>query len=395
MENIKEFIQENRKKGYSDAEIKSHLIQNSVSSQQADVVFCQIPNKNLISQIKKMISQGISLQQIKSSLRQQGLGDAYISLLLSKAFGSSKSHLPYVFAASVFVLILISFLLFLFLRNSSSQQVLSVHASSNSKSVLPGENLFFVVDTSIFGSKENREVFFTYRIIGTNHSKTERTSVQSFVSKTASINIPKDMPSANYDLEVQAQLNGDFAKTTFTFFVFPKTEPSEPLDVLDDSDDQIAPIIDFIEKDSEPNSVCIESWLCDSFPSTCPESGIRNRSCRDVNKCGTFENQPPLYQECSQQSSSCDNLPGKLRENCIAKEAKDNNDPGLCTTISNTADCFSGVAVSQNSTEMCFYISDISSRDSCLLKVAAQGNPGACDSIYTGVIRQACREATS
>jgi hypothetical protein len=76
---------------------------------------------------------------------------------------------------------------------------------------------------------------------------------------------------------------------------------------------------------------CIENWVCGNW-TICQYDSIQNRSCRDINKCDSFEQMPPEVQKCTYLPKCNDGIKNGIEEGVDCG--------GLCSPCIN---CFDGV----------------------------------------------------
>ena len=90
-----------------------------------------------------------------------------------------------------------------------------------------------------------------------------------------------------------------------------------------------------------PQAPCTENWNCTNwYPEVCPITEVQNRTCTDLNHCGTKNNEPKLSQSCTYTPTCTD---GYL--NGIESDVDCGGNCPLCTvgkTCRTNSDCVTG-----------------------------------------------------
>lgn len=139
-------------------------------------------------------------------------------------------------------------------------------------------------------------------------------------------------------------------------------------------------------------TACVEEWVCGDFPAVCPPSGLLERTCVDVNACGTEETKPTETEFCSANLLDFCSIYSDP-EACIADRAVEFDEMQLCGTLSDPSECYTNFAVAANDTGICRMIYDAEMEDMCYLQIAVQGDAFICAEISSPAIRTACRES--
>ena len=88
---------------------------------------------------------------------------------------------------------------------------------------------------------------------------------------------------------------------------------------------------------------CTENWECSSWSSCI--NNQQNRTCTDLNNCGTFENKPPELQSCTPEQNACEQIGGTCKSTCSETEEINNELTLSCQTskcCTKSTHCYDG-----------------------------------------------------
>lgn len=424
-EQIKQYILEQSKKGYSVEQIRAFLLSHNYSKQVIDSCINEISIQNssskpaatvvknpLTDYVKQQLNSGFTIDSIRDYLKNYGYPQDQIDDAINQAYSHKfQNHskgvgkaLP-VLLGILLLLIISSFFMF---SSPGKNALLDYNIESSDKTIQAGSTLRFTDKFTNIGKKKDYDVFVEYFIqeMKTNIviDKWEETiGIDSIENHNSKREIPEDIEPGKYIIRGIVTYYEKEARAYDTFTVVPKTE-EVPQETCTDN----------IKNQGEDNTDCggpCQPCIVSNKP-TCYD-GIKNQnekgvdcggSCRECPSCeDEIKNQGEERIDCGGPCSPC-----TKKESCyddIQNQDETGVDcGGICApcfnTVSTETDATSAISNVKeydnsqinNGIRECKGISVSKDKDECFLSLATgkANESGICQEIESDSKNDIC-----
>jgi len=359
-------------------------------------------DQGLIEYIRKYVSQGYSVEQVKQYLLKYGYNAEAVQQALDEVQGKvqriehvhhiSKSLMITIIVVVVSLLALAFFGLKFF---GGTPALLDVkHSEILTPELQPGETLIFITELKNLGGSKKVDIMLTHELISTKTKKTEiieeeTVAVETSQSSQQNIFLSEDFPPGKYRLRTTASYEGKIAITSSQIKVFKQTSKPSCSDNIQNQE----------EEEVDCGGPCMPCPSCDNFVQDIDEQGI---------DCGGPCPKCPETTEIVAETTTyvTPGFPAPVLDDTLTAEesmykaleianSSLMDSVRLCDTISNDDvhdRCFDQLASLVNMSRLCDSIRNTVLRDTCLIRFAYQEDYTVCQRIADQYYKRSCEQ---
>ena len=387
MNSLINYVREMLAKGYSEEQIRQTLANNNYPISMVDAAFKEVNKTSvsktppsqinvgsrvpqLVNYFKQYSAQGYGLEQLKSTLLNQGYSQQEVDQASNVAFNTStvkhELHLPLATILGIILLLGVFFLGFSFINNhkaveptitpvvnSDNTYLLDVSASISGKKVFQGDKLTISTLIINMGSADKYDISLKYELFDEYGKKvfidipgvTKAISTTLEIDKT--ITIPDDFTLGKYKVKVTANYDNKVADSSVSFEVVNKQKSGSNTGSS--------------SVDSEKNNVDDQTY---------------------------FQPEIIVINDDSEKEQLVQDVVN------LAKKGSSNEAETKCLSMKNDAmkdNCLSTLAVYDNKASHCEKIISVSEHDNCLMSIMIAKGYNDCDSFKTDEKKQLCQ----
>ena len=357
-------------------------------------------DKKLINYIQEQLKKGYDTATVKSYLIKYGYNPSDVDDAIRQIYGHEVRHVIHFSPATlisitgIFLgLIVVSFFLFNYTAKSP-ETLLDLNLQSIKTTVNSGESITFIAELDNLGSAKRYDASLRYELIDLKTSQTltfkeETRAVETKSSKQVEIQIPAGAAEGDYVLRAIAAYNGQKAVATLPVKIsgiVQETQEQKPIEQKSIGQESI-------NKAQEKETTQKPNEITQGQEATAKDETAGSQA------LSTFETLEKVSSIASQNKKEAESLCRKLelqtsKDLCFDKIAEVLGDRSYCSLISDerTKDvCLSNVAKITGKSEICQDISKESRKDSCYMNfVIDKKDYTVCDKVVNQYLRQSC-----
>ena len=341
--------------------------------------------EKLTDYVRRMLFQGYTPANIRNALLSYGYGQPVIDDVMGKIVGAGAElngptirvrHTIHLSAPLIAIILLIIAALptsFLLYRHYTKQPayLLDLSTAPFKDRVKPGDVLNFEIQLLNLGSSKRIDVKLNHylknmdgRIIAL---KKETAALETRLTLKSSFRIPEDIGPGIYTVETVAILPQGKAESSFSFKVYQMSLMPSCVDGIKNNG----------EEGIDCGGPCAPCKNKTAAPTKPPEEKVKEKELKEIKPV----NRPLTPGEAEKEAEE------------ILKNESPEKAVSVCKSITEDyyyTRCINKVAAFANDTSYCSLLSNAPDRDSCLMKIAINGNADACLKITNGMIRHSC-----
>ncbi|NOZ80076.1 MAG: hypothetical protein GXP63_00245 [DPANN group archaeon] len=376
--------------------------------------------------IQEQRKRGVPDSQIKLSLLRAGYAPSIIDAGLAR---QEHHHLPMALIIVGFLVVVVAMAVVFFTAFNRSEPsfLLDLNTKPLQVDVEPGGQLSFIKEISSMGSAKRHDMVLTHSILNPRNgdellSKKETMAIETKGSSTTTIDIPADLSPGYYLMQTLADYEGKQAVASFLFKVYKKGPVPTCFDNEQNQDETGVDcggscdpcdhcsdgLLDGDETDVDCGGSCVpcvEGSCFDNVQDQDEEGVDCGGVCRPCLTASCFDgirNQDETGIDCGGICRACTQGDRSFRdldprEQLIFARNLATTDPDqahdLCTTLTDQAqkdECIAQVADEVDDKAMCDQILIPSKKDSCLLSFALEGDYTVCSEITNIYLMNSC-----
>ena len=374
--------------------------------------------QNLVEYIRKQLSQGYSITQIRQSLLNYGYQSYQVDQAISQSYKTTtqqqpqplqtqttttiptKNHIPKGLVIAILLLAIIGGSFFSYSKfmkpGKAPETLLDLSLEAIKTTIQPGQQISFIKKIESMGTKTRYDITLTYQLIDNKGDivqiNEDTIAVETNTDKTTRILIKEDVKPGNYQLKAIARYEGKKATASLPVKVYAKeTTPT---------------CSDNVQNQEEEGIDC--GGPCEQCQS-CPVCNDQDSCTEDI--CSANTNYQCVYQEIDDCRSPYMEEPTiisteqtETMEYTTLKEIQPhltnliNTNPTqaaeLCAQLSDRLEkdgCFSTIVHINQDEHYCQFIEGDTPRDSCYFGIVMKTNNFVlCEKIISTYFQRSC-----